>query len=175
MMLSRARTMLLLALILSFVFAGCQQQPPGAVTRQQAEAMGNIYTQARNEHNPDMLNQVYLPDVVVHDPMVAEPIQGLDALKQYYERSQMAFPNLKISLDDLYVDGDHVIWVWTFTGTNTGPMGDTPPTGKSVTFKGVAIDKISNGKIAEEWLYFNALVPYTQLGMTVAPPAPAEK
>ena len=172
---SYARTLLLLALILSFVFAGCQQQPADAITHQQAEALGNIYVQARDQHNLDLLNQIYSPDVVVHDPMVAEPIQGLDALKQYYERSHMAFPNLKTSLDEMYLDGDHIIWVWTFTGTNTGPMGDTPPTGKSVSFRGVAIDMLSNGKIAEEWLYYNVLDSYTQLGMTMTPPAPAEK
>jgi steroid delta-isomerase-like uncharacterized protein len=171
---SYARTLLLLALILSVVYAGCQQQPADAITHQQAEALGNIYTQARNEHNPDLLNQVYLPDVAVHDPMVAEPIQGLEALKEYYERSYMAFPNLKISLDDMYVDGDHVIWVWTFTGTNAGPMGDTPPTGKSVSFRGVAIDRIGNGKVAEETLYYNVLDAYTQLGLTLPPPAPTE-
>ena len=34
-----------------------------------------------------------------------------------------AFPDLRVTLDDLRVAGDSAFWVWTLTGTNDGPGG----------------------------------------------------
>jgi len=59
---------------------------------------------------------------------------------------------------------------WTVTGTNTGPMGDLPPTGKKVRFSGVTIFRVVNGKFVEKWTYYNELTILRQLGYTITPP-----
>jgi len=38
-----------------------------------------------------------------------------------------AFPDLQVSVDQVLVAGDSVFWVWTLTGTNTGPGGAGNP------------------------------------------------
>ena len=166
---------LVAAMVVICITTGCQQQPTGAVTQEQAKAMGNTYLQARDEANMDLLDEIYAADMVAYFPNAPEDLEGLDALKEYYTQSHTAFPDLKMVLDEPMVVGDRVIWVWTFSGTNTGPLGELPPTGKSVEFSGIVISKIDDGKITDEWAYFDVLRMYQQLGFTLVPPMPPEE
>lgn len=140
------------------------------LTSQLAKALCDRYLEARNTPNLALLDEVYATDVVAHE--IAKDIAGLDALKTYYTRSHTAFPDLKLSLDRMVLADNDIIWFWTFAGTNTGPLDEMPPTGKSVRFSGVAVDRVVNGKFAEERIYFNLLDLMTQLGFTLMPPSP---
>ena len=167
-------------LILLLCFAiGCQKQVEEGITEEQGKAIGDDYERARNEVNLALLDNIYVPDVIVHDCSAPEDIIGLDALKEYYSHTHKAFPDLYATIDEMTVKGDKIIWVWTFTGTNTGlfhtPLGDIPATGKKVQFSGVAIDRVDEGKIVEEWVYFNVLQVLQQLGFTITPPQPSEE
>ena len=148
---------------------GCGQPVTDVITEDEAMVIGDRYEQARNEVNLDILNEIYHPDVVVHDCSQPEDILGLDALKNQYTVSHTALPDLRITIDEMIVKGDKIVWIWTFSGTNTGSFGELPATGKKIQFAGVAIDRIVDGKIAEEWVYFNLLDLYQQLGFKVVP------
>jgi predicted ester cyclase len=53
-------------------------------------------------------------------------------------------------------------------------LEELPATGKKIHMSGIYIYLIANGKIAEEWTYFNLLSYYQQLGFTLTPPQPPE-
>jgi steroid delta-isomerase-like uncharacterized protein len=165
-----------LVFLLCFTF-GCQQGGEG-ITEEEAKAIGDVYAKARNEVNLALLDEIYTSDVVVHDCSSPEDIIGLEALKEYYSYTHEAFPDLHATIDEIIVKGDKIIWVWIFTATNTGPfhtpLGDIPPTGNKVQFSGVAIDRVDEGKIVEEWVYFNVLQVLQQLGFTIIPPQSKE-
>jgi len=165
-----------LVFLLCFTFS-CQKGEEG-ITEQEAKAIGDVYAKARNEVNLALLDEIYTPDVVVHDCSSPEDIIGLEALKEYYSYTHEAFPDLHATIDEIIVKGDKIIWVWTFSGANTGsfhtPLGDIHATGKKVQFSGVAIDRVDEGKIVEEWVYFNVLQVLQQLGFTITPPQPSE-
>jgi hypothetical protein len=61
------------------------------------------------------------------------------------------------------------------TGSNTGPLEELPPTGKKAHVSGVYVFHIVEGKITEEWTYFNLLSYYEQLGFTLTPPSPSNQ
>jgi hypothetical protein len=64
-----------------------------------------------------------------------------------------AFPDLNVSLDHLHVGGDSAFWVWTLSGTNTGPGG----TGKAVRVSGIEVWKIGEtGLVADSTGYYDA-------------------
>ena len=111
--------------------------------------------QGPTEHvtpNLSLLDQIYDPNVIVNDPSQPETMVGLEALKNQYSTSHTAFPDLHMNIDEMYIDGDRIFWVWMFTGTNTGPLRELPPTGNKVEFSDVGVDRIVNGKVAEEWV-----------------------
>jgi steroid delta-isomerase-like uncharacterized protein len=143
-------------------------------TEEVAKAIADCYLKARNEANLSLLDTIYSPDVIVHDPSQPQEVVGLAALKRQYESTHAAVPNVRFSIDEMYLKGDKIVWTFTMSGTITGPfrtpLGELPPTGKSVHFSGVAIDRIAQGSIAEEWLYFNVLEILQPLGFTLAPP-----
>jgi predicted ester cyclase len=178
---SRYRLAIIVPLVLSFgLTVGCQKKAPAGITEAEAKAIGDIYVRARNEANLDLLNDIMAPDVVVHDTGYPENIVGLDALKKQYAATHAAVPDVKFSLDEMYVKGDKVVWVFTMTGTITGPfrlpMGELPPTGRSILVTGAAIDKVADGKIVEEWVFYNPLGILVPAGFTLTPPSapPAE-
>jgi predicted ester cyclase len=62
------------------------------------------------------------------------------------------FPDMIVSMDDISVEGDHVVFRWTLTGTNTGPGG----TGSAVRISGYEQWRIgSDGLIAESKGHFD--------------------
>jgi steroid delta-isomerase-like uncharacterized protein len=156
----------------------CQKKVKGGITEDEAKTIGDWYLKARNEANLALLDNIYSPEVIVHDPSRPEGIVGLEALKSQYKDTHTAIPDVKFSLDDMYVKGDKLAWIFTMSGTITGPFrtpfGELPPTGKTFRFSGVAVDRIVEGKIAEEWVYFNVLDILQPMGFTLAPPQPPQ-
>jgi predicted ester cyclase len=165
---------LLVLLLFLCSFFGCEKQEMMEVTREQAKVMGDTYAEARNQVKLDMLDQIYHSDVIVHDCGAPEDIRGLDALKKYYSNTHSAFSNINFSIDQMFIDGDRIMWIWTFRAVSTDtfhtPLGNAPPTGKEIAFSGIAIERLVDGKVAEEWVYFNVLDPLLQLGFMVVPP-----
>ena len=62
----------------------------------------------------------------------AAPAVGRTAITASAQSFMTAFPDMVVSMDSLNVAGNHPIFNWTLTGTNTGPGG----TGKAVRFSG---------------------------------------
>jgi predicted ester cyclase len=147
------------------------------LTEEQAKTIGDWYLKARNEANLSLLKKIFSPDVLIHDPSRPDGIHGLDELIAQYSTTHSAVRDLKFSLDDMYIKGDRIVWIFTMSGTITGPfrtpMGEIPPTGNAIRLTGAAVDRIVGGKIAEEWVYFNILEILQPMGFSLVPPAPA--
>ena len=168
------RRALPLGALMLMAVSGISCQPTGTpgFTESEANRITATYLEARNTANLALLDQVFDAAVVVHDCSAPADIHGLDSLKSYYEESHTGFPDFKIAFDDVLVSGDNIIVKWTITGTHTGLLRGLPPTGRGVRFSGLAIDRVADGRIVEEWVYFNVLDLLQQLGFALIPPSP---
>ena len=164
----------LIVTVLVLTINSCQSQSPNHVTEKFAQAVASQYLEARNTNNLDLLDNIYAPEVVVHDCSAPDDIRGLDALKSFYEASHMGFPDFKISFDDVLVSEHYIIFRGTVEGTHTGTLRGMPPTGKHISFSCVAIDRVDGDKIIEEWVYFNVLDLLGQLGFSAPLPPKTE-
>jgi uncharacterized protein (TIGR02246 family) len=61
-----------------------------------------------------------------------DPAVGREAIAEVAQGFMSAFPDMKVLMDDLIVDGDRAVYRWTLVGTNTGPGG----TGRGVRISG---------------------------------------
>jgi predicted ester cyclase len=86
-----------------------------------------------------------------------------------------AFPDGKLSLDQVWGAGDYVVAQETFTGTNTGPLGKAKKTGKAIDIKVVEIARLDGGKVTQMWRFRNGMAIAQQLGLAPTPPAPKTK
>jgi len=86
--------------------------------------------------------------------------EGRAALAEVARSYMDAFPDLKVSLDQLLTAGDSAFFVWTLTGTNTGPGG----TGSPVRVSGIEVWRMSgSGLIASSQGYYDAAAYDQQL------------
>ncbi len=76
-----------------------------------------------------------------------------------------SFPDYREQIDELIVADDLVTVILTIRGTQTGPMGDLPATGKSVEFRDVSIIRVRDGKIVEQRGLSDHFGIYQQLGL----------
>ena len=162
-----------LALLLCFTF-GCQKQVEEGITEEEAKVLVERNLEIYNEGNLALVDELYDPEYVGHYYALPEDIGGLDALKKVVSFYRNAYPDdYNMMIDEMIVKGDKIVSRWTMTGTNTGPRGDVPPTGKKVRMSGIIISRITNGKIVEDWNVYNLLDVMQQLGFTLTPPQPA--
>ena len=154
-----------LVILLSFVVS-CQQAGINAQDEERTRRVLEIW----NTGNLELVDKVFSPDFVFHRVDMYEDIVGTDAFKEYMISLRTTYPDFNVTFDEQIKSGDTFADRWTVTATNTGP-GDFPPTGKKVKVSGASIVKVAEGKIVEEWLYFNQAAMLTQLGFTISPPA----
>ena len=116
------------------------------------------------EGNVALANELIAPDLVEHTPFPA-PTPGLEGHKQVLAMFRSAFPDLKVTVDEVFAEGDWTCLRWHGDGTHTGQLMNIPPTGKSVHVTGIDVLKLENGKIKERWAELNALGLMQQLGV----------
>ena len=80
-----------------------------------------------------------------------------------------AFPDFRYTFDQFIIRDDYVVERCTASGTQRGPLGDLPPSGRTATWTGINIFRIKCGRIAEVWSEVDAVSRRQQL--TDAPPA----
>ena len=129
-----------------------------AIVRQQEE---ELFTQG----NLDAADEVYAPDYVGHDPSNSEEVRGLEAAKRAASDYRQAFPDLRVTVEDLIAEGDRVAARLRFRGTHLGELDGIAPTGRRVDCTGIVISRIEEGKIAEDWANFDDLGMMQQLGL----------
>ena len=117
-----------------------------------------------NQRNPDLIEEVYPPDFVWHEP--DQDIRGYEQAKQFVSTFFAAFPDLNITVEDLIGEGDKVVSRYTIRGTHQGETEDFgPPTGRQIELEGITIHRIEDGKIVEEWERYDNLSLLQQLGL----------
>ena len=87
---------------------------------------------------------------------------GREAITAVAQGFMTAFPNLKVSFDDLLIEDDRVTYHWTLMGTNSGPGG----TGREVRISGFEVWQMgANGLIASSQGSFDSADYNRQLGL----------
>lgn len=81
-----------------------------------------------------------------------------------------AFPDFRITIEDLLEQGDRVFARWVLEGTHEGRYFDTERTGKRVAMRAFEVFRFEGGKVRELWTMPDRLGMGQQLG--IAPPPP---
>ena len=78
-----------------------------------------------------------------------------------------AFPDFHAITDDLVIDtaAGKVAVRWSATGTHRGTFMGMAPTNKPITFRGIEILRIENGRIVERWGEWDGIDLLQQLGV----------
>jgi steroid delta-isomerase-like uncharacterized protein len=101
-------------------------------------------------------------DLALADELIAEDlafrgslgvaVRGRSGFQDYLRAVRHAFPDFHNRIEELVAEGDKVVARLTYTGTHQGELFGIGPTGKRVTYAGVAIFRITAGRITEGWV-----------------------
>ena len=117
----------------------------------------------------DSLDDVLAANAVDHDPYNPHGSQGADGLKKQIAMYREAFPDLRMTIEDVIAEGDKVVVRWTAVGTHEGEVMGIPASGKTSTVTGIGIDRFEDGKIVEGWTNWDTLGMLQQIGALPAP------
>jgi predicted ester cyclase len=120
------------------------------------------------EGNAALADELIAPDLVEHTPFPA-PMPGLEGHKQVLAMFRAAFPDLKVTVDEVLGEGDFTYLRWHGEGTHSGQLMQFAPTGKQVKITGMDVLKLENGKIKERWAEIDAFGLMQQLGVIPSP------
>jgi steroid delta-isomerase-like uncharacterized protein len=113
--------------------------------------------------NADALPELMAEDVVWHGGSFGE-IRSLAEFKQFIGQFLGAFPDLRVTVDDVIGAGDKVVTRLTVRGTHSGDLMGIPASGTKATWTDVNIYRIAGGKIVEEWFCGDYLGMMQQIG-----------
>ncbi len=108
------------------------------------------------------------PDFINHDPALPTPDADLQTLKQLINQ-HLAVVSAHSTEEDMIVEGDKVVVCRTFQGTHDGEYMGIAPIGNKITYTGIFIARLHDGKIAEQWVSFDALSVMQQIGAISMP------
>lgn len=72
---------------------------------------------------------------------------------------------VRMTVDEVIAENDRVMVRWTFHGVHEAEFAGLPPTQQPVSYAGINIFRIADGKIAEIWDIFDRLWLWQQLGV----------
>jgi steroid delta-isomerase-like uncharacterized protein len=126
--------------------------------------------QGFNRRDFDAVVNLMDENAIYHDRARNLTFRGRAGFKEFMQGWVTAFSNCQVH-EPSYTDaGDTVIAEFTGRGTNDGPLGPLPPTGKSMEFPICEILRFnSDGKIISGAIYYDQFSIMVQLGHAQAP------
>jgi steroid delta-isomerase-like uncharacterized protein len=115
-----------------------------------------------NRGETDPLPALVATDHVGHDPLGDH--YGPEGVRIGVAELRAAFPDLRVTIDDIVAAGDRVAHRLTLHGTHRGAFLGLPPTGRVISATGIAIDRVAAGKLAERWVVLDVIGLHRQLG-----------
>ena len=173
----KAYMILPLALILCFM-TGCQNKAEKAelekfrakakIEEQNIEIMKSWLIEVWNKGNLALIDNIFAPNCIKHKRDRQIEIKP-ENLKSEVIKWRQGYSDYENEIGDIFADGDKIAVRFTFRGTNDGPFGENPPTGKKIEATEMLIWHFENGKVVEIWEEFDSLGFMQQLGFELKP------
>jgi predicted ester cyclase len=108
------------------------------------------------------------PDYVDHYAGEDAPT-GPGVMAEHIRDVRATYPDLHVTIEQQFADGDVVISRVLATGTHQGSWLGMAPTGKRVRITVVNIDRVRDGRIIEHWGTANTLEALLECGILRPP------
>ena len=92
---------------------------------------------------------------------------GIKGAIDHVKGVRKAFPDLTLTIERQIAEGEWVVTVYSVIGTFQNEWLGMQPTGKPITFTGVNVDRIKDGKLIEHGGAANLLEPLMKEGVVV--------
>ncbi len=109
------------------------------------------WIEAYNERDMQAEADARAPGYLAHVPAAPGPL-GSEGWSRFIATFGEAFPDLRLTVEDIFSAGDMVAARVAFRGTHRGEFQGIPPTGKKVAFTSIEVNRVVGGKVEEHWV-----------------------
>lgn len=135
------------------------------MTNSHEAAIRRLIEEGWNSGDPSKLRDHYSESVSFRSPLAGH-IRSLDGAQRFAAGLYRAFPDARMRVTRVISAGSDAFVHFEATGTNTGPLPNgKDATGRSMNFEGLAHVVIENGRVQQDWVYYDALGLFKQLGL----------
>lgn len=116
-----------------------------------AALVRRYYAELWNQWRLELADELLAPDIQFRGSLAVE-VRGIAGFKEYVRLVQAAFPDFRNSVDELLEAGDQVVARLTYRGTHRGPLFGVAPTGRRVSYPGMAWFRCADRRIVAAWV-----------------------
>ena len=128
-----------------------------------------LFEEVWNKGNLQVADELFGPNYAHHDPSTPDVGRGPEGEKKRATLYRNAFQDLRLTIEELFADGETVAVRWNCRGTHKGELSGIAPTGKQISITGISIARFAGGKMVEGWVNWDALGLMQQLGVVAEP------
>src|SRR5271169_6862202 len=118
-----------------------------------------------NKGNLSVADELFAPNYEHHDSSTLVFGRVPEREKKRATLYRTAFPDIRLTIEDIIAEGETVMTRWSCRGTHKGDLSGIAATGKQFTISGMTVARLANGKIAEAFVNWDALGLMQQLGV----------
>lgn len=115
------------------------------------------------KRNVGILDELMAPNYARYLPGQETPLDR-EGQKQRIAGFHKAMPDLAYFIEDLFAEGDRVVFRIMIRGTHQGAFMGAAPTGKQLSVTAIDITRLENGKIVDHWGQMDMLGLMRQIG-----------
>lgn len=135
------------------------------MTDQNKAVVRRLFEEVWNGGKLEVIPDLYGTDFVAHYRPPVDFGEGHEGVRAMVQRVRTAFPDYHEEVHLLVAEGEFVVAWFTITGTQEGPLGEAPPTGKHVDIDEIAIFRLRDGKVVEQRGIPETFLSLQQLGL----------
>jgi steroid delta-isomerase-like uncharacterized protein len=130
-------------------------------------AVRRLFEEGLNQGRDSVIEELIAPNYVNHDfPASAA---GPEGFKQVLGMFRAAFPDIRVTLEDVLGEDGRVATRGYFSGTHQGDFQGIPATGKPIKVSYIDIWRVQDGKLVENWVKMDLMGLMQQLGAIPTP------
>ena len=133
---------------LACILPGCSRNDHQLL--QNKDVVRRVHDRVFSQGDLSAVDELYSADFVCHF-LVGPEWRGREGVKEHVTDLRRAFPDWREEVVDIIAEGDRVVTRFRSSGTHRGEFQGIPPTERRVTVPEVAIFRLANGQIAEQW------------------------
>ena len=94
-----------------------------------------------NKGNLSLVDELFAPNYEHHDASSPDFGRGPESEKKRATLYRTAFPDLRVTIEDIIAEGEIVMTRWSCRGTHKGDLSGIAPTGNPFTISGMTVDR----------------------------------
>jgi len=142
----------------------------GVVSEENKAVVRRFYQEVMMEGRLNVLDEIMAEDFDDHGDAIFGSPQGREALRQAIAAAHGALTNMNVDIQDMIAEKDLVGLRGTERAIQEGPFLGVPGTGNQLTWWGMPVFRVVEGRIAARWFNADSLSILQQLGIASSTP-----